>query len=176
MASKQLNGSPVTDTSTRNNTGRIRHGGAIAGTKFTALANTVDGVVVDNYVHDNSDIAMANNSGEYNKMRVGEYVIRKVTTKLANLTNTVLRSGASDFGLRRAIKFIEGMRTTFLHGWSWVSDKDGAPTYTATRNTQFWGFGTDDAARPSLAVPGELVYRTGASTPTTDEYQPRSQG
>lgn len=175
MATKQVNGSATTETSTNNNTGRIRNGGAVSGTLFNSADLTVTGPARDAVVHDGSDIDTANSSGEFNVMRVGQYVIRKVTTMLAGLANTTLQTGASDFGVRRAIRFIESMRTTFLSGLEWAADKDGMPTYTFTRTTANTSYGTDDAARPSLAVPGEITYRTGAANPVNDELEARNQ-
>jgi hypothetical protein len=162
MATKQVNGSATTATSTNNNTGRIRNGGTIGGTLFESAPLT-------------TDIDTAISSGVYNTMRAGQYVIRKVTTMLAGLTNTTLRSGGSDYGTRRSIKFIERMRTTFLTTMSWTSDKDGMPTYTFTRTTTNTSFGTDDAARPTLLVPGEITYRNGSANPVNDELQARNQ-
>lgn len=175
MTTKQVNGSATTATSTNNNVGRIRNGGNVGGVLFNASDLTVARNQIDNYVYNNADIDVALSSGEYNTMRVNKYVIRKVTTELAGVANTTLQSGGSDYGHRRAVKLIEHMRTTFLSGLSWVASGDGMPTYTFTRTTTDTSFGTDDAARPTLAVPGEITYRTGAATPVNDELQPRNQ-
>lgn len=35
-------------------------------------------------------------------------------------------------------------------------------------------FGNDEAARPSRAVPGELVYKTGAKVPVQDDYEAKN--
>lgn len=176
MATKQADGtSAVTTTSTRNNRGVIRHGGVIGSTRFIARPiREVQPLMMGNIVWNNADIDVALSSGIYNAQRAGKYVMKKVTTELAGLTKTTLRSGGADFGQRRPIHFIESIRTTFLHSWTWTSNSEGHPTYTGVKTTTLNNFGTDDAARPSRLVPGELVYKTGRPLPVQDDYKPKN--
>lgn len=117
--------------------------------------------------------------GTFATMTAGAYVMRKVTTTLAGQSNTMLRSGASDFGVRRSIHKLEhlwtlrvatAIRAGFWHIYSGVFTT--APTNADDASTM----GTDDAANPTLAIPGELVYRTGDPLPTQDDYQARQVG
>lgn len=176
MATKQVNGSAVSNTSTRNDRGVIRRGGNIASTKFVAQNELgaagdmyASGVKMTNL----SGLAKAVSAGTFAVMEVGAYIMRKVTSTLAGVANTTIQSGASDFGNRNAIHKIENVRGTFLSGLSWTKDHDGQPTYTFTKSETHTALGNDDAARPSLAVPGELVYVVG-KTPVQDDYKAKT--
>jgi hypothetical protein len=176
MASKQVNGSAVTNTSTRNNSGVVRRGGNIASTKFVAQNELgaaddmyASGVKMTNL----SGLAKSVSAGTFAVMEKGSYIIRKVTSTLAGVANTVLKSGGSDFGNRNAIHKIENVRGTFLSGLSWAKDHDGQPTYIFTKSETYTALGNDNAARPSLAVPGELVYVVG-KTPVQDDYKAKT--
>ena len=110
-------------------------------------------------------------------MTAGSYVIRRVTTTLANLAKTTLQSGGSDYGIRRSIHKLEAMRTlrvaTAIRAGYWNF-------YSATWSTQptnandISTWGTDEAATPSYAVPGELVYKTSKPAPVQDNYEART--
>ena len=51
-------------------------------------------------------------------------------------------------------------------GWSISDNVDLSSTLAAS--------GVDNAANPTQAVPGELVYRDGSPTPIQDEYQAKT--
>ncbi len=118
-------------------------------------------------------------AGNFATMTAGAYVMRKVTTTLAGQSNTVLRSGASDFGVRRSIHKLEHMRTnrvaTAIRAGYWniySGTFSTAPTVADDASTM----GTDNAAAPTLAIPGELVYRTGKPLPEQDDYSAKTVG
>jgi hypothetical protein len=158
MSTVQVNGSGVTATSTNNNGGAaINIGSSATLLDNRSLGNQAQyatsfpgasGVPYDN----NSPIAI------------------RYTTTLAGSANTFLRSGASDSS-DTTIHRIESIRTRRFT----TAIRNGTyNVYTNTFSTPVSGsldsFGTDDASRPTLAVPGELTYKTGAKIPVNDEY------
>lgn len=123
--------------------------------------------------------------GNFATMTKGKYVAKKLTEELAGVANTVLVTGASDFGQRRSINKFEAVRNTFLHSWTWTSTGEGVLAYTYTKNNSTTGLydiadATDDpttgdnAAMPTRAVPGELVYRHGSNTPVQANYRAKT--
>lgn len=175
MATYQADGTTaVTPTSTRNNRGVIRHGGTLATTKFISkpIAETVPRA--SNLVNDGEDIDTPKVGGAYNAQRAGEYVMMKVTNKIAGVTDTTLRSGAADFGHRRPINYVESIRTSFLSNWGWASTAEGNLVYSGTVTTTDNSYGTDNAAHPSSAIPGSLIYRTGSPLVTETNYSRRT--
>ena len=111
-----------------------------------------------------------------------------VTTKLNNAANTALISAAADS---------EGANATRDNITSNVNRKkigateidvyakpstayNGFVTRTGAGTNQLFKTGhstetaTDDAANPTLAVPGELTYMAGGKNPTTDEYKAKN--
>lgn len=118
-------------------------------------------------------IGKALDAGTLAKTTNGEYVMKgiNVTDTLAGVANNVLVFGASDYG-RNSIHKSETDRRTALTSWKWTA---GDPVvYTATRSTNTTTFNNDEAARPTRAVPGELVYRDGSPMPVQDEYSPKT--
>jgi hypothetical protein len=178
MAFKQIDGSAVSNTSTNNNGGTLRHAGTIGSTLFTNQTHSV--VPVDsNYRVKESQYLGAGkilSGGTFGVLTPNAYVVRRLTTTLAGVANTNLLSGASDFGHRHAIHKIETVRGTFLQGLSWDATSSEAPVYTATLSQTETAFDDDHAARPSLATPGELVYRTGGPLPVQDDYEAKTTG
>lgn len=177
MSVVQVNGSAVSNTSTKNDRGVIRRGGNIASSRFTAknVLGESEYVFSGNKLTNLSGLAKSVSAGTFAVLTKAKYVIRKVTTTLAGVANTAILSGASDFGNRIAIKKVESMRTTFLSSLSWTADNDGMPTYAFTKSQKNTAYGNDHAARPTLAVPGELVYIVG-NTPQLDDYAAKTLG
>ena len=118
-------------------------------------------------------------TGTLGYLSAGNYVIRRVSSTLAGQANTVLRSGSSDFGQRRSIHKLEHMRTrkvaTAIRAGYW-DEHSGTFTTAPSVSDDASTFGTDDAANPTLSVPGELVYHTSAIIPVQDEYATRTLG
>lgn len=180
--------------STINNRGTIRTGGTIVGTKFKSTNNGDTGTRQTLTVFDTTGLAgerqrsvKANSSGTFALMAVGKYIIRRVTTTLAGVANTVLQTGASDFG-RRSIHSVVQLRTSFLTSLSWAHGTD-LPTYTAVYSNQSTNLnygqnstatnpvsqGTaDSAAGPTAAVPGTLVYKSAGKLAIQDVYKPKN--
>lgn len=129
--------------------------------------------------------------GDFATMTEGRYIMRRGgsnTEYLAGTANTTLRSGASDYGIRRSINARTVVRgpltaTAIRHNqWSTVS---GVWTTDPTDSTNGLGSvaglatgGVDHAANPTGLIPGELVYMAGnASTilvPKQDDYKIRT--
>lgn len=116
-------------------------------------------------------------AGDFATQVPGRYIMRRYTQYLANVATNALTFG-SHLVARRSIHKLERLRTTFLSARTWTApsgnnasgDPKSTTTYTYTESDQnnllyspnTGGFdGTDNAARPTLAVPGELVYIQG---------------
>lgn len=115
--------------------------------------------------------------GNFARMENGKYLIRRVTTTLAGtISNNVLRSGGSE-GYTRSIHKVEAVRTvrfaTAIRAGYW-NEFNGVWTTKPTAADDFSDMGPDHAALPTYAVPGELVYRTGAPLPKQDDYKAKT--
>ncbi len=194
MATYQINGtSAVTATSTRNNRGVIRHGGTITGTKFVsdALGEPLYGGGVYDTSSLNPSLRLAMklfSSGNFARMVAEEWVIKRVTTKLAGATgHSRLLSGAADFpGFREPIHKIhtvssELTATAIRQGKYDIYSGNFDSGYPVSDTTDhFYNIaGTktasnDDAATPSRSTPGELVYRTGKPDPVQADYEAKT--
>jgi len=116
-------------------------------------------------------------AGAFASQKEGEYIIRRFTNEIAGIASTLLNSGASDFG-RRSIHLKENRRTTLMvtAGWNFATGQ-----FLTSPTEQLDAFGNDDAARPTRAVPGELVFHShgpaneGAlSKPLLDKYKAKT--
>lgn len=172
MATVQVDGvSAVTSTSTDNNGGTIKANGTVSGTfAATSVVQEKTGVfastVIDN---DNADKALDSGTFAFDNQRP---VGKKVTSSLAGVSNTVLLSGAGNPGGIRSIHKVETVTTRKLttalreNRYNEVTGEFDAGYPEVVTDT----FDSDDAANPTMAVPGELTYKTGAANPVTDEY------
>lgn len=189
MATIQADGvSSVTNTSTVNNGGTAKMNGSVSSGVVNpqSVATTPVGVfastVVDN---NNADPALSTGNFAYNNQHP---VAKKVTSELSGvIANNFLVSGAADPSNRRSIHKLEVVRTRRLTS----AIRDGRfnvstgkfdagfpvvavdPFYDISSNTTS-ATSTDDAAAPTRAVPGELVYRTGAKMPVMDDYKKKT--
>lgn len=113
-------------------------------------------------------------AGVFNAQRAGQYIIPTVTTQIAGLANTTLLSGASDFG-RNSINRIKDIRITYLYQFQWAQLGNnlgsGVTITPSVKNTANDTLGTDVAATPTRAVPGQLVFLETGKTPTTSNYK-----
>ena len=112
------------------------------------------------------------------KMSAGDYIMKRVTTTVNGVANTFLRSGAADAGAKRYPTPINYTRLLDEDSWDYVT---GAVTKGGNEGNQSnfvnpatGGTAADVAAHGTNAVPGELVYRTGAKLPVQDDYAPRT--
>lgn len=113
-------------------------------------------------------------------------ISKKVTTSLAGVSNTVLRSAASQPGLIRGIHRQEKVRTrrltTAIRAGHWNIFSGTFSTTPTTAVDLFWdnagnttsATSTDQAASPTRAAPGELVYKTGKLAPVLDDYDSKT--
>ena len=115
-------------------------------------------------------------AGTYAKMTAGDYIIPRVTTKLATVANTTLLSGAADFGKRKSILHNERMRNTRLASWIWRKKvgADGFFQFVPTKIETNVVLADDQAALPTRAIPGELVYLDGSKTVKLDDYKEKT--
>lgn len=175
-----------------NDQGTIRAGGNVpAGGRFSADAVNLG---LSRYVTINSGVngVESVNGAAGAVFNGGDQVIRRVTSDLANLSNTALLSGGSNSANRPfSIKQKTTVSTYFYKtavrtgGWQEFSGVFD-PAVTAS-NTGAWDIsatgdvgasvatsGTDNAANPSAAIPGELVYRNGSPLPVQDDYKAKT--
>lgn len=141
--------------------------------RITAVNSSSTFTTTKPYVSGAGTLAYRLSSGNFAVLTPLKYVMRRVSTELAGLTKTILRSGASDFGVRRSIHKLEAMRTnrvaTAIRAGYW-DEYNGVFTTKPTNNNDISDFGTDHAATPTRAVPGELVYKTGKPLPVQANY------
>ena len=196
-------GDEAVGTAEKVNGGAILNGGSNAAgimTKSLSLADVADDfgesfgskvVANDGAGTDKAGTTTARGAGTlaYNATAT-QWVVQggNVTTKLNNAANTALISAAADS---------EGANATRDNITSNVNRKkigateidvyakpstayNGFVTRTCAGTDQPFktghstGTATDDAANPTLAVPGELTYMAGGKNPTTDEYKAKN--
>ena len=121
----------------------------------------------------NGHIDKANSSGTlaYNdSVPVAPRINR--TTLAGGLSNTYLRSGATTPANIQSIHLIQAVHTrrastAFRAGeFNLVTGLWGSGYPVTATDT----FATDNAAVPTRAVPGQLVYKLGQPAPITDDY------
>lgn len=119
-------------------------------------------------------VAKSLSGGTFGIVNVGKYIILRQSTYVANVANTMFRSGSSEVGRRKPIAYIESIRTVGDRavGWNYVTGRLlNTPTPTNdTFKSIDGGAIVDQAARPSRAVPGEFVYLTASKTPVQKDY------
>ena len=170
MSTVQTNGSAVTVVSTKNKGGTVVAAGSAASGvlqsrravtyRLSAFASTVVNGA-------NTDPANAGTFA-YNNSRP---VAMRYTTALAGIANTFLRRGSSAPGTRRVVNKTESVRTrryaTAIRAGNYnlyTGQFSSAPTVAVD------SFGTDNAASPTAAVPGSLVYKIGNPVPFSKNY------
>ena len=136
-------------------------------------------------------------AGNFATMTAGAYVMKRVTTELAGISNTFLQSGAAYPGGLRSIHKLETVRTTqvatairagywnIFSGTFSSGPNSTEDATTPSTNNQLSAFdqqaGTgatsgvlDAAANPTQAIPGELVITEGDPLPTLADYSART--
>lgn len=170
--------------------GSIRHAGNIAETtKFTNVTLGEPNPIIT-VVNGTAGVTGANVAGTFNG---GDQVIVRVTNDIAGIANTVLVGGDSNSAASPAINQCAEIEVKLyktairngdwnpttapwggtpvtvsgLGGWSIADSADQSSTLVANA--------TDNAANPTQAVPGELVYHYGSGAqPTQDEYEAKN--
>jgi hypothetical protein len=173
MATLQVNGSPVTASSTNNDGGSVLNGGSTSILDSVSLGYADVGVFGSSVVDgDDTDKALSAGTFSYNNQKP---VAKRVTEELSGVANTYLQSGASVPGNVRSIHSIQSVRTRRLTTairageWNIYSGTFGTDPTVAVDT-----FANDDAASPTRSVPGELVYKTGAPVPVQDDYKAKT--
>lgn len=180
MSIQQVDGSAVTASSTNNNNGSVINGGT------TAVLNSVDLGYSDvgvfgSSVADGTDTDKAVSAGTFSYNNQSP-VAKKVTETLSGVSNTYLLSGSSYHNDIHSIHKIESVTTrrltTAIRAGKWniykgkfLNNQNQAvdnPTVATD------SFGSDNAANPTKAVPGELVYKTSAPVPVQDDYKEKT--
>jgi len=114
-------------------------------------------------------------AGVYGNFEEGVFILKKVTTTISRVANTLLQSGASDFNKIRSIHFSESIRTLLqvTAGWNFVTGQFLTDPGVQLDVWHTPGPGTipDDAARPTRAVPGEFTFMEGGKLPVDHEYE-----
>jgi len=128
-------------------------------------------------------------AGNFATMTAATYVMRRVSTTLAGISKTVLRSGAADPTNRRSIHmaqslFTDGVATAIVAGyWNIYSGAWSTAPTASTTNAGYYSISddanqtdgsADDAANPTASKPGELVYKEPKPLPDQDDYAERT--
>lgn len=178
----------ITANPIRNNSGTMLGNGTWSTGAVTKQVTLRDSAIEDGY---GSKVVQAvspdssGNLGTFNSMTnfahfsAGQYMIRRHATTINNVADNTLRFGAADFGLRRPIHSWTGYQRLHITSWDYVTGAattggEAGTTVQASGIDGTVGRGADDAANPTDAVPGELVYMVTGATPTQDEYKPRT--
>lgn len=164
--------------STNNDGGKILGGGANVSGRWGVLSivNSIDANRATATPLSSSWTEKVFSGGAYGTMTAGKYVARLVNTELAGDTTKNIRLPASDFYRTPYNKFISYNR---LHITSWnhltgaatKGGNAGDAVYLKSITPSSANLTTGEAF-PTRAVPGELVYRTGAPAPVQNDYQP----
>lgn len=171
MSTVQTDGSSsVTLVSTKNKGGTVvAAGSAASGVVQSQQASTYSFSAFASTVVDGNDTDPAVDSTfAYNNVRP---IAMRYTTTLAGLANTFLRSGSSNPGERRVVNKTESVRTNRYA----TSIRNGdynlyTGTFSSAPTVAVDSFGTDNAASPTAAVPGSLVYKIGNPLPFSKNY------
>jgi len=147
-----------------------------ARTNFTVFASTVV---------DTDDVEKAIAAGDLAHDHV-KPIAKRVTTEIAGQSDDFLVSGASVPSLVQSIHYIkvcdpsctDGIRsrrfTTAIRGNHYNRFNNtwdgGYPVVAADDYAGIDATSGDVAAKPTRAVPGQLVYKTGAPVPVSDDY------
>ncbi len=188
MATVQTDGSSsVTSSSTKNNSGTFTAAGSSTSAVLASQKSATEIVsAFGSVVYDGSDADKALSAGTFsynNQKPTG----MKVSTTISGTSNTFLRSGANDTNNRRSIHKLEKVRTrritTAIRNNKWneyTGEWEAGFPVNAVDN--FWDIAaatgvatsTDQAAAPSMSIPGELVYKGGNPNPVLADYKAKT--
>jgi hypothetical protein len=192
MAIAKTNGVDYTLPPNRPNSGSGGNGGA--STKIgSGLSGKLDNVAISREYSDVFGSVVIDDSTADKALASGVFafdnespIAKKLTTSLSTVDNDVLLSGAAQPPLVRSIhkqeKVISTRFTTAFRA-GYFNLYTGKYSVTPTTATDpFWNIGgnvtsntsTDEAASPSRAVPGELVYKTGKPLPVFANYEEKT--
>ena len=155
----------ITGSTENKNRGAITNAGTIASKSVNVLLGKTKELGTPQLSTGMEGLHKSVSGGNFAKLIPGEYIIRRVSGKIAGVSNTAMLSGGSDHGQRRSIHYKENIATTFLTALSWTAGANG-PTYSYTKSTTTASVGTDGAARQGWGTPGEITYLASGKTPT----------
>jgi len=177
MATAQQNGDPVSGTYYTGGSTSNNHGTAMRiGTGSTALENrdtyAYNAGFVGSKVVDGTDTDPAIN-GVAIQVNTVRPIAPRLTSTIATQTNTVLLSIA-DEPYVESIHNMTGVitnqtATAFRTGFNMFTN-----TYVSGVTTETDVFSDDNAALPTRAVPGQLVYQVGSKVPVTSNYKAKT--
>lgn len=172
----------IVSRSVTNNGGSVINGGTDFESKpvFTSRRNSsnTDLGVFGSTVVETLGVTLSVDGASFAKLN--EILATRVNT---SNTNDILLSGASDPVNRRSIHRMQAVRTTL---WSTAFRADKFSLYTGKFAAGYPEVSVDDAmvvsggvyqdkaADPTRAVPGRLVYRTGAKVPNQSNYSAKN--
>lgn len=190
MATQQMNGSPVTSTSTKNYGGIVKTNGessAPVSVENVVLesVNVFGSVVVDGA---QSDKALSSGTFAFNNQKP---VAMKISQELSGVPNNFLLSGANNVKDIRSIQYqqvkdgsvlIDGVRTTqttkaIREGrWDIYTAKFdvGYPQVSVDTFEGIDGVSGDEAAKVNRLNPGSLVYKLSKGTPVSENYDKKT--
>lgn len=171
MAILQVNGDPVTATSTRN-----RGGTGINTSSSSVLSNSVslgfdDVGVFGSVVVDGTDTDKAvDSSGFANSTQ--KPIAKRLTSELGGVNNLVLLSGAAQPHLVRSVNKLETinslLQTTAYRDGRWnifTGQYDAGYPLNSEDD-----FGPDNEARATRTAPGNFSYKGGNLLPVSESY------
>lgn len=190
MATQQINGSPVTSTSTKNYGGVVKTNGDGSAPVSTEKVVLADEGVFASVVIDGSENDKALSSGTFAYNNSSPIAI-KVTQELSGVPNNFLISGANDVENIKSIQYqliddsgnlIDGVRTTQItkairNGkWDIYSGKfdAGYPQLSVDTFEGIDGTSGDEAAKVTRMDPGTLVYKTSKGVPVSEDYKKKT--
>lgn len=195
MATQQINGSPVTSTSTKNYGGVVKTNGPTSAP--VSVENIVLGdegvfgsVVVDGL---NTDKALSSGTFAFNNQQP---IAMKITQELSGVANDFLLNGANNVKDIRSIQYqqvkadfsiedsglIDGVRTTkttkaIREGkWDVYTGKfdAGYPEVSVDAFDGVDGVSGDEAAKVDRSNPGVLVYKLSKGIPISENYDKKT--
>lgn len=116
-------------------------------------------------------------TGQFAKMEEGKYVAKILGTRVAQTSNTFLRSGASDINSRVPYNFARGNRRYHITSWSYTTGaatKGGSAGARVNYIDPETGSAQSFEPQPTKTIPGRLVYMINGKTPERDTYNSRN--
>ena len=182
MATQKVNGASYTvppnvrASGSQNNRGVVARGGSVASGKLTNVGvSRYNTTVFASTVINNGSADKAVSAGVF-AYEDRDGVAMRSTATISGVSNTALRSGANVPSLMRGIHKLETLRTRKFttairankYNRSTGQFEAGFPVVTVD------SLGTDNAATPTRAVPGRIVYKLGQPVPFTQNYKSES--
>ncbi len=175
MGTKQVDGSAVTATSTKNNGGAAVNVGTSSILDNRQSSNVYNNnAVFGSTPLDNANADEARSAGVF-AFENNRGVIRRVTTTLSNVANTVLESAAAQPQNIQSVHATTGIPTdtitSALRAGAWNAFSGAFDPALSKLDP---GFGADNEASVSRSSQGEFAYRDGSPTAVQDQYNEKN--